>query len=145
MSLSLQAIDRLFSRMSATYGTEFSGKFEGIDPGAVKASWAHELSGFTSRLDCVAWALENLPERCPNVIQFRNLCNAAPSQPVKLLDMPKADPGRVAAELAKLGIVRDRPPVDKKDWARRRQTRDESGEMLKPIQIRFYKEALRLA
>ncbi len=28
----------------------------------------------------VAWALENLPERCPNVIEFRNLCRQAPAE-----------------------------------------------------------------
>lgn len=145
MSLPLQAIERLFSRLSATYGKEFAGKFEGVDPGAVKASWAHELSGFANKLECVAWALENLPERAPNAIQFRNLCNASPVTEKPRLEAPKANPERVAAELAKLGplVKKSTQQIDMKDWARRLKARDEAGERLKPIQIRFYKEALR--
>ena len=50
MSLPLNAIDRLFDRLLATYGRDFSARWEGLDQGAVKSSWAHELAGYESRL-----------------------------------------------------------------------------------------------
>lgn len=106
MSLSCKVIDRLFDRLTVTYGVQFKRAYEGQNPAAVKTSWAHELGMFAGRLEPIAWALENLPERCPNVIEFRKICRAAPSPEVKLLPDAKADPARVAAELAKLGGVK---------------------------------------
>ena len=78
MSLPIKAVDRIFLRLLATYGTEFSGRYAGVQDGDLKSMWAHELAGFASDLPSIAWALENLPERCPNAIAFRNLCRQAP-------------------------------------------------------------------
>lgn len=121
MSLPLTAIDRLFARLLATYGTQWTRLWDGVDPNAVKSSWAHELSGFDGRLTAVAWALENLPVKCPNVIEFRNLCRQAPMPETKMLPEPKADPERIRAELAKLAPLmrRPAPQIDGRDWARR--------------------------
>ena len=118
MSLPLQAIERLFLRLGATYGRDFTGKYEGTDANAVKSSWAHELD--RTPLPSIAYALDNLPPRCPNVIEFRALCRFAPSEDVPALPEPKADPERVRQELAKLGHVRLEPAVkvDRLDWAR---------------------------
>lgn len=116
MSLPLQAIDRLFLRLGATYGRDFTGRYEGTEVNAVKSSWAHELSGYGNRLEAIAWALENLPERAPNVIEFRNLCTKAPEQSAPMLDRPKADPAIVAM------VVKGIKPVDmpgRLDWAKR--------------------------
>jgi hypothetical protein len=147
MSLPLKAVDRLFDRLIATYGRDFSSKWEGLDQAAIKTSWSHELYGFTSNLGSLAWALENLPERAPNVIEFRNLARRAPATPEKQLPAPKADPERVAAELAKLAPIRRERNFsgdDGKDWARRLVARHQAGERLRPIQIRFAHEALRI-
>ena len=46
MSLQLKAVDHIFDRLSATYGRDFTGRWEGLDQNAIKSSWAHELSGF---------------------------------------------------------------------------------------------------
>lgn len=147
MSLPLKAIDRLFDRLTATYGRDFTGKFEGIEQSALKASWAHELSGFADKLTMLAWALENLPERCPNVIEFRNLARRAPAPEAPRLPQPKADPARVAAELAKLGpaISAQTGPVDHKAWAKRLLARHEAGEKPNPTSLRFAREALHAA
>lgn len=102
MSLSPQVVDRLFDRLTATYGRDFMGRWEGLDANAVKSSWAHELAGCAQCLDVIAWALENLPERAPNVIEFRALCRRAPAKVVPALPAPPADPARVAAELGKM-------------------------------------------
>jgi hypothetical protein len=106
MSLPCKVIDRLFDRLTVTYGAQFMRAYEGQQPAAVKSSWAHELAGFENRLDAVAWALETLPDRCPNVIEFRRLCRAAPSPDLPRLPDAVADPARVAAETARLGDVR---------------------------------------
>lgn len=105
MSLPLQAVDRLFARLTATYGRSFLAGYDGIEPAAVKTAWAHELSGFGNNLQALAWALENLPERAPNVIEFRNIARKAPTPEAPRLPEPPADPQRLRAELAKLGPV----------------------------------------
>lgn len=146
MSLPLQAVERLFSRLTATYGRDFMARYEGVNEIAVKSSWAHELAGFKEQLQSIAWALENLPTRAPNVLEFRELCRRAPAVAVPQLESPVASPERVAAELAKLGHIRKNrgAEIDRKDWARELMARHERGEVLKPIQLRFYREALRL-
>ena len=145
MSFPLKAVDRLFERLMATYGRDFMSRYEGLELSAVKTVWAHELAGFASRLSDVAWALEHLPERCPNVIEFRNLCRQAPAPETARLPEPKADPERVKAELEKLGGLRQTvtsAPGSGKDWARRILARHANGERIRPISLRFAKEAL---
>lgn len=149
MSLPLKAIDRIFDRLATTYGRDFSARFEGLEIGAVKSSWAHELSGFAGRLNSIAWALENLPERAPNVIEFRNLCRKAPEPEVPRLPEPTADPARVATELAKLAPVRAAAVagsfgVDHKAWAKRIIARSDAGDRINPASLRFAREALRM-
>jgi hypothetical protein len=150
MSLPLKAIDRLFDRMTATYGRDFTSRFDGVDQNELKAVWSHELSGFADKLGMIAWALENLPERAPNVIEFRNLCRKAPAPEAPRLPTPKADPARVAAELAKLApalaeIKAPRMNLDHKAWAKRLMARNEVGDKLNPTTLRFAKEALAYA
>lgn len=154
MSLPLQAIDRLFSRLNATYGRDFMSRYEGMDEMAIKSSWAHELAGFAKQLHCLAWALENLPVRAPNVLEFRDLCRKAPvmesadEKRLRLEHLP-AGQERIQAELAKLAptvaAVRSRQePASGKDWARSLLARHEAGEKLRPCQLRFAREALNI-
>ncbi|NMM21564.1 MAG: hypothetical protein HHJ15_16685 [Rhodoferax sp.] len=147
MSLPLPVIDRLFARLNATYGRDFMSRYEGQDSAAVKTSWSHELDGYQSNLKPLAWALENLPERCPNVIEFRTLCRRAPADEVPLLAEPKADPARVAAELEKLGHIKVKSSTAQngmKDWAHRLKSRHDAGQKLNMNQVRCYREALGL-
>lgn len=151
MSLPVKAIDRLFERLALTYGAAWVRQWEGLNLNDIKAMWAHELAGYASRLDAIAWALENLPPKCPNVIEFKHLCRQAPAPEAPRLPEPKADPERVKAELAKLG---HKPPserasgpvtVDHKAWAKRIIARHEQGEKIRPISLRFAREALGVA
>jgi len=146
MSLSLQATDRLFERLHATYGRDFMSKYEGLEVGAVKASWAHELAGFACNLHPLAWALEHLPERAPNVIEFRKIANAAPLPDVPRLEVVRANPARVAAELAKLAPLRvDRATGKRSDtsWAERLKEKDETAPHLVTPAVRtMYRAAL---
>lgn len=147
MSLPVKAIDRLFERMAATYGAAWSRQWADVPMADVKAAWAHELSGYANRLEALAWALEHLPERCPNVIEFRNICRQAPAPEAPRLPEPKADPERVKRELAKLGESRAKceaaPIGDNKAWARRILARHQAGEKINPTSVRFAREALR--
>lgn len=145
MSLPLKAIDRLWDRLSLTYGDQFTRQYAQFDLNAVKAMWSHELSGFAERLDCIAWALEHLPPRCPNLVEFKNLCRQAPAPEVPRLPEPKADPERVKRELAKLGHLVHEPhaKADGRDWARRIVAKHESGMRVASLTLRMAKEALR--
>lgn len=147
MTFPLKAVDRLFERLAATYGSAWDRSLGSAPMADVKSAWAHELSGFGDRLQDVAWVLENLPERCPNAIEFRNLARRAPAPDVPRLPEPKADPQRVAAELAKLAPARSAAiasagGIDHKAWARAIVARVDAGERLRPICVRFAREAL---
>jgi hypothetical protein len=133
----------LFERLAATYGAQWVRQWADVPMTDVKAAWAHELSVFTSSLSRIAWALENLPPKCPNVIEFKALCRQAPAPSVPCLPEPKADPERVKAELAKLASRSPYGKQDPKDWARRILARHEAGEKLNPTSLRFAREALR--
>lgn len=149
MSLPAQVVDRLFQRMAATYGASWDRSLGQAPITDVKTAWAHELAGFGARLTDIAWALENLPERCPNVIEFRNLARRAPVADVPRLPEPKADPERVKAEIARLAPiladVRKAPEqFDRLGWAKRILARAEGGERIALGTLNIAKEALRM-
>lgn len=147
MSLSLETVDRLFDRLAATYGRQWFVMWEGVDASAVKSLWAHELDAFSNSLKRIAWALENLPNRCPNAVEFKALCRQAPAPDVERLPAPQADPERVKAELAKLAPVRKAASAgihDGRAWARTILTKHRGGLRVNPTTLQFAKEALRL-
>lgn len=140
-----KAIDRLFDRLGATYGAAWERSLGATPLLDAKALWAHELQVFGERLEAVVWALDQLPERPPNVIQFRNLCRQAPAAIALPLPEPKADPARVAAELAKLGTLRATVTAqagDMKAWARRLKAREVASERLSMVQRSSWRTAL---
>jgi hypothetical protein len=125
MSLPLAWIDRIWEKLTVTYGANFLARWRDFDAqalNAVKSDWMNELSGFERAPHAIAFALANLPERAPNVVEFRNLCRQAPAADVPKLPEPKADPARLAAELAKLAPLREKlaavPAKDCKQWTR---------------------------
>ena len=145
----IKAIDRLFHRLSATYGADWDRSLGQTPIADAKTVWAHELSVFKNSLHRIAWALENLPDRCPNVIAFKSLCKQAPAPQEIALPAPKADPDRIAAELAKLAPLRQRTTeharIDHKAWAKTLQARHAAGDRLNMNQIRCYQIALGVA
>jgi hypothetical protein len=146
MSLSNQAIDRLFTRLGATYGAQWDKSLGSAPLGDVKTLWAHELSTYANSLHRIAWALENLPPRCPNVIEFKQLCRQAPAPEATALPEPKADPDRLKRELAKLADIKKAVVADKVDhkaWAKKILARYTAGERINPTSLRFAREALR--
>lgn len=145
-------VDRIFNRLAATYGAAWDRQ-SGLAPLAdYKTAWAHELSGFLQSREAmmaIAWALEHLPERCPNVIEFRNLCRLAPAPEVPRLPEPKADAERVRAELEKLAPLRamlaQAPAVGARDWAHKLLARHAGGEhRSSPAALQMARNALGL-
>ncbi|MDB5887040.1 MAG: hypothetical protein JWR74_3211 [Polaromonas sp.] len=136
-----EVIDRLFTRLSATYGADWTRQWASVPISDVKTAWGHELAGFIHDLPAIAQALENLPERCPNVIQFKALCKA--NRTVKttlLLPEPKSDPVFIAKVLSKL--AEPAPKTDGREWARRIIQRKADGEFINPFSLNLAKGAL---
>lgn len=136
-------IDRLFTRLSATYGAAWTRQWADVPIVDVKTAWGHELAGYIDHMQAIGYALDNLPERCPNVIQFKHLCRAAPQRDVPRIEAPKADPARVAEVLSKLAL----PPTtghDPKAWARRIVARHEQGDNIRPYSLKLAQSALKL-
>ena len=145
MSLPSAWTDKIFTKLTLAYGRDFIGRWEGIDLNDVKTDWSHELSGFDAHPEAIAYALANLPPKAPTVLEFRAIARRAPQPDAPRLEAPKADPERVAKELAKLAPLRRAAvqTVGAKDWARRILTRAEAGERIRPICLRFAQEALK--
>ena len=150
MSISIAAVERLFDRLSMTYGTEFKNKWNGMPLNEVKSAWAHELGIFADNLNAIGWALQNLPDRCPNLIEFKSLCKQAPRPFTIALDAPKAPVEVVDKVLAEIALKAFKAPkdengnIDHKRWAKKLKMRHERGEKLSLYQIKCYKTALNL-
>jgi hypothetical protein len=141
MSLPVPVIDRLFDRLSATYGRDFYSKWEGLETNNIKSSWAYELAGYANNLKAIGYALKHLPERAPNVIEFRNLCTKAPANEAPMLPSPKADPLIIKTITAKLALT-PIAQVNRLDWAKKILRDVESGVRRTPTVTRMAKDAL---
>ncbi len=144
MSLPTPWVDKIFDKLTLIYGQSFLRRWSDIDLNAVKSDWAHELAGFAQHPRAIAWALQNLPpERPPTVLEFRALARKTPADDKPQIEAPAADPSRIAAELAKLApVLRRREVKDDKEWARRIIAREAAGDPVRPICLRFAREAL---
>lgn len=145
MTLRAKAVDHLFQRLAATYCAAWDRSLGAAPVADVKAAWAHELSGFDDKLPMVAWALENLPERCPNVIEFKALCRRAPAPEAPRLPEPKADPERMKAELGKLGTVATAARSqahDPRGWAKAILAKSQAGQPVGRYALHSAREVL---
>lgn len=143
MSLPAPWVDRIFDKLTLTYGQAFLRRWQDIDLNAVKSDWAHEMAGFAQQPNAIAYGLQNLPaDKPPTVLEFRALCRRSPVQDAPRIEQSPAGRERVAAELAKLAPVIRRAPADSRDWARRLVARHEAGEKLTRTQISMARDAL---
>lgn len=148
MSLSVLAVERLFQRLTATYGSEFVNKWDKVSLVDLKTAWGHELADYANNLNAIGWALENLPPKCPNLIEFKNLCKQAPRPTIAALQAPKADVEVVDKELAKIAAEAFKAPkddqgnVDHKRWANKLKGKHDAGEPLSLIQVQMYQKAI---
>ena len=145
MALPTKAVERLFEKLQLTYGTEFTNKWGELNSMDLMTNWAFELAQFADNLNAIGWALQNLPDRCPNLIEFKNLCKQAPRPITVALDAPKAPVEVIDREISTMlaGLIKKPTDAgDHKRWARRLKERHEKGEHLSPYQINCYKTAL---
>lgn len=135
-------VERIFARLSVRYGTDWTSKWTGVDPAAIKADWANELGGFSA--DALSYALGFLPiDRPPTASQFRAICNRAPAapfvEPKIALDAPKADPERLKRVFEHMhAIAKARSPTS---WIADVEARRDGGENLSSFQIQALENA----
>lgn len=150
MSLPLPWVDKIFLKLTLVYGRDFIGRWEGLEIADVKTDWGHELAGFEHWPEAIAHALATLPNgKPPTVLEFRELARKAPRKEMVALPGAPADPSLVASELAKArdltGTKRlSAGTIDHKAWAKSHIRRHLAGESVRPISLRFSREALRL-
>jgi hypothetical protein len=139
----MKACDHLFNRLLAVYGTQWTKQWQDVPMQDAKDAWARELGQYARRLEAIAYALDNLPDRAPNAVQFRNLCRAAPAPDVPALPVPEANPQRMREELAKLGHVTGAKPqttTGAMDWAPRILARHAAGAKITPTVMKMARE-----
>lgn len=143
MSLPIEWIEKIFKKLTVTYGRDFLGRYEGIPIADIKTDWSHELGGFQAHPEAIRHALQNLnPSKPPTVYEFRNVCAAAPKMAAIELPRPPQDPAIVAAIVK--GIKGKEVVNGMKDWAYNLKQRHDDGYKLNMNQIRSYKAALGL-
>jgi hypothetical protein len=143
MSLPLQWVDRIFDKLTLTYGQAFLSRWRDIDLNAVKSDWAHELAVFERAPNAIAFALSNLSEKPPSVADFKALCRQAPATEVVALSEPAADPERMRAEISKLAALKTTTVRQgNRDWAHRILDRQKSGQKISPTVVQMAKQAL---
>lgn len=136
-------IDWLFGRLHAKYGSEWSRQYDGLPITDAKSDWSSELAWTFGKPDVIRFALQHLPERCPNSIQFRNICRAAPAKAAVLLAEPKSNPVFIAKVLARLS---DAPAkTDGREWARRKLAAHAAGDRVGPFGLKLAQQAMGLA
>jgi hypothetical protein len=143
MSLPEPWVEKIFRKLSATYGAAFQRQYDGVDLADVKANWAHELAVFQQAPDAIAYGLDHLPadHRPPTVLQFRDLCRRPTEHATSTLKLPLPKPDPVIAR-----AIRDAwKPVGTagpRAWAERFRDREERGERLTQAQRTMWRAAL---
>jgi hypothetical protein len=150
MSLQIAWVDRIFERLTVRYGDRFLNRWKGIDMDAVRSDWSCVLAGFENWPEAISFAIDHLDdEKPPTATMFRTIAMGAPKPERIALPEPKADPDRIAAELAKLAPLRNatasaQGPGDPKGWAKRIIDRHQAGEKINMTTLRMARDALRL-
>lgn len=141
------AVAHVFKTLAATYGAAWDRSLGQTPMADVMTIWEYQLLPFTQSREAkmmILWALENLPERCPNVIEFKALCRRAPAAVLPALPEPAADPVRMAAELDKLAPLRKTiaRTGGNKDWATRIMCRHQAGDSINMTALGMARSAL---
>lgn len=141
-------IGAIFDKLAVRYGAEWLRQWDGVDMILVKSDWGSELSGFASNLEPLRYALRNLPERCPNVRQFRDIANNCPLPEFQCLPSPVANPEKVAEQIAKqtgLKQAMAKSRANDREWAPRIMARVANGEKISPTVVAMARSAAGVA
>lgn len=139
MAMRSDWVDAIFARLELAYGARFALQWGAVPAATVKAAWAAELDGHTSR--GIAHALAHLnPDFPPNAMQFRVLCQCAPGltqAPLVALAGPRPTPASVERLKAVATVLTK--PKDPRAWAQALKAREEAGEHLSPFQRKAWR------
>lgn len=144
MSLPSAWVDRLFAKLTVTYGADFLRRYDGIDLAAVKADWADKLAGYVQAPKAIAYALSVLPaDKPPTVLGFADLCRRAPIKSPLALPAPDPDPEVSKAAVSAIKRI-STAPVGSREWASRLKEREQrsGGKTLTKFQRDAWREAL---
>lgn len=143
ITVNAEVIDRLFKRLNALYGAAWERSMGQTPIVDVKTVWGEYLSGFD--VDDIAYALDKLTAKLPNVIDFRDLCRAAPKKEMPRLEAPKVDPLRMAEEIAKQVKVKEamkKHQYNPKEWAPKIIARHKGGEKISPAVLKMARDTI---
>jgi len=88
-----KSIARIFKNLKLVYGAQFQREYlDGFEEEEVIELWAQRLEYWLDKPYAIDYALEHLPVRCPNVIEFKNLCKQAPAPVLMKLPAPQPEP-----------------------------------------------------
>lgn len=108
---------------------------------AVKADWAHELSGYQANPSAIGHALGLLPEGKPPTVQdFKVLCRSAPRSDALALPAQNLLPGRLKENMEAIASVMTKETSNRLDWARTLAARIERKEIVPTL---FQRQCLR--
>lgn len=125
-------MDRIFSKLTLTYGREFLDRWVGLDLQAVKDDWAQELGGYLANPSAIAHALTVLPVGKPPTVQdFKALCRGAPRAADLALPAPTLPEGELKVRMDAAAKAVTRTPVSSgKQWAHDLQGRIDRREIM---------------
>jgi hypothetical protein len=120
-------VARIFSVMSALYGSQFADLWAGTNQDEVRGMWARKLAGFASMPGAIKAALDSLDSRAkpPNLPEFLGLCREearrnqpAPTRPALEYTATPEEIAEAANRIAKATSV-SATGRDPRDWAKR--------------------------
>jgi hypothetical protein len=141
MSLPMPWVEKIFLKLTLTFGREFTDRWDESSLQAVKEDWAHELRGFQQNPGAIAYGLEHcIAGKPPTVQEFKSACSRKPDS-TPLLPSPVVDPV-IAARVLEGLRESAKPKPSMKDWAYRLKGRHEAGDKLNRNQIACYQAAI---
>lgn len=147
MSLPSAWVDKLFAKLTVTYGADFLRRYDGIDLAAVKADWAEQLAGYERSPEAIAYALSVLPaDKPPTVLGFMDLCRRAPIRGLPALPAPAPDPEVSKAAMSAIKRIGVTGLAGPREWAFRLRDRErqQGSRRLTKFQRDAWREALGL-
>nr|WP_315471739.1 hypothetical protein [uncultured Rhodoferax sp.] len=142
---SAAAVDHVFSALLLAYGPAFTRSLGDAPEKEIKTFWGYQLSDFTHSLEAkraIVWALQNLPPKVPNAIEFKLLCRNAPSKQVLALPAVVTVNPEIAAKV--LEGLKSHPvaKIDHKAWAHRILADVKAGMKRSPAVVQMAKNAI---
>ena len=150
-------IERIFSKLTAIYGDEFTRNWRGIDPDEVKGEWSSALGGFEAQDIAAALHECRSQPKSPNLPEFSAMCRRHMLTRTKV-ELPALTPeekaaAAVVAEKVAQGMRSTKGKDDSyylngvlvtkyRTWAVNLLKREASGEQIEVIAAESWREVL---